>query len=51
MPPIHLILVVAAFLLALLAAFWDPRSAAPPSRFPHPGWLAIACLALAEVVP
>lgn len=43
--PIHLILIVFAVVLAVVGAFWNP---APR---PHLGWLAVACLALAELVP
>jgi hypothetical protein len=44
MPPIHLILLVFAFVLAVVGAFWNPPRATL-------GWLSVACLALAELVP
>lgn len=43
--PVHLILLVFALVLAIVAAFYRPAWPA------HPGWLAIACLAAARLVP
>lgn len=42
--PLHLIVLVFAFVLAVVAAFWNPPWVAL-------GWLAVACLALAGLVP
>lgn len=42
--PVHLILLVFAFVLAVVSAFWNPPRVTL-------GWLAIACLALAALVP
>jgi hypothetical protein len=44
MPPIHLILLVFAFVLAAVSAFWNPPR-------PHLGWLAFAVFVLAALVP
>jgi len=54
MPPIHLILLVAAFLLALGAAIFSwPRTtpANAPGVGAALGWLGFACFALAGLVP
>lgn len=42
--PLHLIILVFAFVLAIVGAFWSPPRVAL-------GWLAVACLALAQLVP
>jgi hypothetical protein len=42
--PWHLVILVFAFVLAVVAAFWNPP------RWTL-GWLAVACLALAQLVP
>lgn len=42
--PVHLILLAFALVLATVSAFWNPPRA-------HLGWLAVACLALAQLVP
>lgn len=41
--PWHLILLVFAFVLAVVGAFWNPPR-------PHLGWLAVAALALSFLV-
>lgn len=54
MPPFHLILLVAAFVLLLLAAIIEwPRTNPPaPGGYGRPlGWLGLAALALAALVP
>lgn len=42
--PFHLIILVFAFVLAVVGAFYNP----PRCTL---GWLAVACLALAQLVP
>jgi hypothetical protein len=42
--PLHLIILVFALVLAVVAAFYNPPRVSL-------GWLAIACLALAQLVP
>lgn len=46
MPPFHLILLVFAFVLTAVSAFWLPG----PRRI-HLGWLGMACLCLSSMVP
>jgi hypothetical protein len=43
--PLHLILLVFALVLAVVAAFYQPTWPA------HPGWLAVAFLAASLLVP
>jgi hypothetical protein len=43
--PIHLILLVFAFVLTAVAAFWNPTPR------PHLGWLGMACLCLSFMLP
>jgi hypothetical protein len=49
--PVSLVLLVAALIVAVLAAFWTPPSPPParPYGLPHLGWLALA-LYLASLV-
>lgn len=46
MAPFHLILLVLALVLAIVAAFWQPQ--VPRA---HLGWLAFAAYVLAALVP
>jgi hypothetical protein len=43
--PFHMILLVLAFVLLTVSAFWNP-----PTR-PHLGWLGLAVWVLASLVP
>jgi hypothetical protein len=49
---IHLILMVASFVLLVLAALIEwPRPPGPASGYGHPlGWLGLACFVLATVL-
>ncbi len=44
-----LILLIAALICALLAAFWRPPAPMPP-YWPHLGWLALALYLLSVVI-
>lgn len=41
--PLHLILMVFAFVLVTVGSFWNPPR-------PHPGWLGMAAFILAQLV-
>lgn len=51
MLPTHQIVLVFALVLAVVGA-WQRSVESPPRPYvPHAGWLAVACLALAQLVP
>lgn len=49
--PFHLIILVFAFVLAVVGAWQRPAESPPRPWLPHAGWLAVACIALAQLVP
>jgi hypothetical protein len=50
MANLPLILVVAAFILTMFAAFWQAPAAPFPRFFPHPGWLGLSLYFLSLLV-